>query len=151
MIALAVSVLYVLSLVYIGVGIIVLIASIITLKTAFYIVWILAAIAIPRFVNMRREARRAACQGSLGSIRAALTNYYAWYAMNSAHYNGYYPASIHDLDAYFQGLTVPADPGWLQNAAGQGHLITANPDWDDWYTSGTIGVISDNACCINNF
>jgi len=125
--------------------------TLIELIMVIVIIGILAAIAIPRFVNMRREAKKAACQGSVGAIRAALTNYYAWYAMNSAHYNGYYPASIHDLDAYFQGLTVPADPGWLQNAAGQGHLITANPDWDDWYTSGTIGVISDNACCINNF
>ena len=121
--------------------------TLIELIMVIVIIGILAAIAIPRFVNMRREARRAACQGSLGSIRAALTNYYAWYAMNSPHYNGYYPASIHDLDAYFQGLTVPADPGWLANRG----TCDGDPDWDDWYTSGTIGVMDDGACCINNF
>ena len=122
--------------------------TLIELIMVIVIIGILAAIAIPRFVNMRREARKAACQGSLGTIRAALTNYYAWYAMNSAHYNGRYPASIHDLDAYFQGLTVPADPGWLP---GHGHVPAAGATWDTWYTSGTIGVMSDNACCINNF
>ena len=123
--------------------------TLIELIMVIVIIGILAAIAIPRFVNMRREARKASCQGSLGAIRAALTNYYAWYSMHSPHYNGRYPASIHDLDAYFQGNTVPADPGWLRAIGAVNSCST--PDWDCWYTSGTIGVMSDNACCINNF
>jgi prepilin-type N-terminal cleavage/methylation domain-containing protein len=121
--------------------------TLIELIMVIVIIGILAAIAIPRFINLRRDARKASCQGSLGTIRAALTNYYAWYSVNSPHYNGKYPLSIHDLDAYFQANTVPADPGWL---AGQG-LADSNPDWDDWYTSGTTGTMSDDACCINNF
>ena len=124
--------------------------TLIELIMVIVIIGILAAIAIPRFINLRRDARKAACLGSLGTIRAALTNYYAWYSVHSAHYDGSYPASIHLLDAYFQGNTVPADPGWLQNAQGTGHLMSNNPDWDDWYDP-TTGTISDHACCINNF
>ena len=120
--------------------------TLIELIMVIVIIGILAAIAIPRFINLRKDARKAACQGSLGTIRAALTNYYAWYSVHSAHYDGSYPASIHDLDAYFQGNTVPADPGWIPNS---GHC-GANPDWDDWYDP-TTGTISDHACCINNF
>ncbi|RKY40723.1 MAG: hypothetical protein DRP76_01330 [Candidatus Omnitrophota bacterium] len=122
--------------------------TLIELIMVIVIIGILAAIAIPRFINLRRDARRAACQGSLGTIRAALTNYYSWYSIHSAHYNGYYPDSINDLAAYFQGGAVPDDPGWL---AGEGHVPAGGATWDTWYTSGTIGVMSGNACCINNF
>lgn len=123
--------------------------TLIELIMVIVIIGILAAIAIPRFINMRKEARKAACQGSVGAIRAALTNYYAWYSMHSEHYNGYYPASINDLVAYFQGNTVPPNPGWL---AGHGHVPGTGATWDTWYTSGTIGIIrGDHACCIENF
>ncbi len=121
--------------------------TLIELIMVIVIIGILAAIAIPRFVNLRKEARRASCQGSVGAIRTALSNYYAWYSTHSEHYAGTFPSSVHSLDAYFQDGTIPADPGWV---AGSGYA-DSDPDWDDFYspTSGTMNM--ESACCINNF
>lgn len=112
--------------------------TLIELIMVIVIIGILAAIAIPKFVNLRREAKRASCQGSVGAIRAALSNYYAYYSLNDATYTGSFPSSVHDLDTYFQDGTVPDFPG-------------AGADWDSWYdnTEGTMDMAG--ACAIGNF
>ncbi len=68
--------------------------TLIELLAVVIILAILAGVAIPRFINYQVEAREASCKGTLGGVRAGITNYYA----NEAITNGAaaYP-SIGDL------------------------------------------------------
>ena len=81
--------------------------TLIELIMVIVIIGILAAVAIPRFMDLRDDARRAACQGSVSALRTAISNYYAsavinestpiWPAtLSSANIGGYlqeYPAA----------------------------------------------------------
>ncbi len=44
------------------------------------VIGILAAVAIPRFFDFTTDAREAACKGSLGGVRSAVANSYAYSA-----------------------------------------------------------------------
>ena len=57
--------------------------TLIELIMVIVIIGILAAIAIPRFVDLRAQAREAACQGNAAALQAALSNYYASAVMNT--------------------------------------------------------------------
>ena len=57
--------------------------TMIELVMVIVIIGILAAIAIPRFMDLRASARQAACQASGGGLRAAISNYYASTIINS--------------------------------------------------------------------
>ena len=51
--------------------------TLIELVMVIVILGILAAIAIPRFVNLQDSARQAAADGSIGAMRTAVSAYYA--------------------------------------------------------------------------
>lgn len=51
--------------------------TLIELVMVIVIIAILAAIAIPRFVDLRNNARQAACDGNVATIRSAVAAYYA--------------------------------------------------------------------------
>jgi len=51
--------------------------TMIELIMVIVIIGILAAVAIPRFINLQRNAQQAACDANVGAIRAAISNYYA--------------------------------------------------------------------------
>src|SRR3990167_1565347 len=55
----------------------------IELVMVIVIIGILAAIAIPRFLDLRANAQQAACQQSGGALRAAISNFYASNMINS--------------------------------------------------------------------
>ena len=81
--------------------------TLIELVMVIVIIGILAAIAIPRFINICRDAEQAACDANVGAIRAAITNFYARSAMTST---AHFPGSLHSvnfLSAYLQGSTLP--------------------------------------------
>jgi prepilin-type N-terminal cleavage/methylation domain-containing protein len=80
--------------------------TLIELVMVIVIIGILAAIAVPRFINIRRDASQAACDANVGAVRAALTNFYARRALSG---NATWPASIHSANflSYLQGSTLP--------------------------------------------
>lgn len=58
--------------------------TLIELIMVIVIIGILAAIAIPRFISLREDACQARCRGDVGAIRAALSNWYARWAVDGA-------------------------------------------------------------------
>ncbi|MFN7169847.1 MAG: prepilin-type N-terminal cleavage/methylation domain-containing protein [Candidatus Omnitrophota bacterium] len=51
--------------------------TLIELVIVIVIIGILAAIAIPRYLDLQREAKRSSCQGTIGAIRAGIQIYFA--------------------------------------------------------------------------
>jgi prepilin-type N-terminal cleavage/methylation domain-containing protein len=51
--------------------------TLIELVMVIVIIGILAAVAIPRFVSLRDDARKEVCRSNVGTIRTALSNFYS--------------------------------------------------------------------------
>jgi len=110
--------------------------TLIELIMVIVIIGILAAVAVPRFVNLRHDAQIAQCQGSLAAIRTAVSNYYAKAAIQTtgAYNTKYYPGS----------LNLPAFVTYLSEGALPAHPVAAMA-WNTYYHSDT-GQITTNAC-----
>jgi prepilin-type N-terminal cleavage/methylation domain-containing protein len=63
--------------------------TLIELVMVIVILAILAAVAIPVFQNLRKEAKKATCAGNLGGIRSAVCIYYSNDAITGS--GGQYP------------------------------------------------------------
>jgi prepilin-type N-terminal cleavage/methylation domain-containing protein len=79
--------------------------TLIELVMVIVILGILAATALPRFVDLSVKAKESAAKGALGGIRAALA---IKYASNAAEGTAAWPATI--SDDLFADNNVPADP-----------------------------------------
>ena len=79
--------------------------TLIELVMVIVILGILAATALPRFLDLSGRARSSAVRGTLGSIRAALAIYYA---STAAAGNASYPAPL--STTLFADGNVPIDP-----------------------------------------
>lgn len=112
--------------------------TLIELIMVIVIIGILAAIAIPRFIDLRQEARRAECQGSASALRAAIANFYASAAINEA-------CDVGDA-------TADCWPTACSNAVLGGYVQswpktpTSTNSWDTHYTSATGVLDMDGAC-----
>jgi len=73
------------------------------------IIGILAAVAVPKFVNLRRDAQKASCKGSAAAIQTALSNYYARKAIDGT---GVFPMTLGAATfvTYLQENTLPTHP-----------------------------------------
>jgi prepilin-type N-terminal cleavage/methylation domain-containing protein len=58
--------------------------TLIELVMVIVIIGILAAVAIPRFMDLQREARKARCQADVGALRTGLSGWYAKYFANNS-------------------------------------------------------------------
>ncbi|MDD5348227.1 MAG: type II secretion system protein [Candidatus Omnitrophica bacterium] len=58
--------------------------TLIELVMVIVIIGILAAVAIPRFMDLQREARIARCQADVGAVRTGLSGWYAKYWANGS-------------------------------------------------------------------
>ncbi|MDD5729540.1 MAG: prepilin-type N-terminal cleavage/methylation domain-containing protein [Candidatus Omnitrophica bacterium] len=85
--------------------------TLIELVMVIVIIGILAAIAVPKYISIRREAEQAACDANVGAVRAALTSYYAKRALAGS---AAFPSSLHSTSftSYLIGDTLPKHPGY---------------------------------------
>ena len=87
--------------------------TLIELIMVIVIIGILAAIAVPKFIDLRSDARQAACQGNGAGLQAALTAYYASAVLNSTCTgSNCWPATVAvggTIAGYVQG-GFPAEP-----------------------------------------
>ena len=85
--------------------------SLIELVIVIAILGILAAVAIPKFIDFTGDAKSAACKGSLGVVRSAIANYYGWTATPSGGSSATWPtlAQLTDGSTVLQ-TSLPDNP-----------------------------------------
>ena len=104
--------------------------TMIELIVVIVIIGILAAIAVPRYLDLRQQAQRASWQGIVGSIRAAASLSYA----NAVVQNPPLVPSAALVDAQLadKGILAGAGP-WTATFTGPARVCTAT-----WATPATV-------------
>jgi prepilin-type N-terminal cleavage/methylation domain-containing protein len=109
--------------------------TLIELVIVIVILGILAAVAIPKYEDMREQARVATIRGQLGSIRSAVAIQYARNALN-----GY--ATFPKLDGtIFAEGRIPAEPVMNSNT------VKTSPGIDNaggWVYTQSTGIVKVN-------
>lgn len=125
--------------------------TLIELVMVIVIIGILAAVAVPRFVSLRRDALRATCQSDVGAIRSALTTWYAQFNLNNScpYANTCNNTSGYPLVAQLSNSTS----SFGANYFAEGRLPkttditnTSGGTWGDYYDDGTGVLNIDTAC-----
>ena len=109
--------------------------TLIELVIVIVILGILAAVAIPKYEDMREEARTAAVKGQLGAIRSALAIQYARNALNGS---AGFPALT---GAIFSDGNVPKEP--VNNS----NVVKTTPGVDGaggWVYNQATGIVKAN-------
>jgi len=100
--------------------------TLIELVMVIVILGILAATALPRFVDLSSKAKESAAKGALGGIRAAVA---ITYASNAAYGTAAFPSSIEA--SMFADNLIPTEPysGSNEVTVGTGAPTTAGTGW----------------------
>ncbi len=130
--------------------------TLIELVTVIVILGILSAVALPVYLDYKTDAKAAACKGSLGAMRAAIANFYAYKATDSGGGTAAYP-TIAELTAVGTVMqdTLPNNPydtdGTPNNVvdgsgAAKGTVTGGNGGWcynpttgQLWANTNTVG------------
>jgi len=123
--------------------------TLIELVMVIVIIGILAAVAIPRFMDLRNEANRARCQADVGAIRTGISGWYAKYhANNSVCPSG--TAGDCDASGFPSSLNTTGFKNFSfsdANLPPYSHITnTSVTDWDTAYNN-TTGAINMTQCC----
>jgi prepilin-type N-terminal cleavage/methylation domain-containing protein len=106
--------------------------TLIELVIVIVILGILAAVAIPKYEDMREQARTAALKGQLGSIRSAVSIQYARNALNGA-------AAFPTLNGtIFADGNVPKEPVLNSNAVKTTGGVDGAGGWQYTQASGLV-------------
>ena len=116
--------------------------TLIELVMVIVILGILAATALPRFVDLSSKARESAAKGSLGAIRAAIAIRYASNASWGVTANNSIPTSIEA--AMFQDNQVPTEPYSNSADVTVGSTATIGSSTAGWYYDSYNGRIHIN-------
>ncbi|HEV8129498.1 MAG TPA: prepilin-type N-terminal cleavage/methylation domain-containing protein [Candidatus Eisenbacteria bacterium] len=116
--------------------------TLIELVIVIVILGILAAVAIPKYEDMREQARVATIKGQLGSIRSAVAIQYARNALNGS-------ATFPTLDGtIFADGRVPKEPMNNSNAV----KTTAGVDnTGGWQYTGATGIVKVNVSAYSSY
>ena len=120
--------------------------TLVELVIVMVIIGILAAVAIPKFVNLAAQAKVAACKGALGGVRSGIAIEYANYAATHDGSTLWVPlANVPNIMA--QG--VPPNPynnstnvvaGTVKGAAGtSAGWVYNTSNGDFWAATTTVG------------
>jgi MSHA pilin protein MshA len=90
--------------------------TLIELVMVITIVGVLAAVAIPNYIDMRTDARNAACNGLRGTLNSAAAIYYADQVRQGN--AGSFPATL--------AATKALIPNWNEADVPSGHTLTWN-------------------------
>ena len=82
--------------------------TLIELMAVVLILAILAGVALPRFFDYQTQAREASCKGTLGGVRAGITNFYANKAVSTG--TAAYPSLAELTDGSTMQEVLPENP-----------------------------------------
>lgn len=107
--------------------------TLIELVTVIVILGILSAVALPIYLDYRTDAKAAACKGTLGAVRAAVANFYAYQATPSGGGTATYPTLV-ELSTIGTVMmdTIPANPYNDDNTVVEGKIkgtVESNAGW----------------------
>ncbi|MBI5246584.1 MAG: prepilin-type N-terminal cleavage/methylation domain-containing protein [Elusimicrobia bacterium] len=118
--------------------------TLIELMIVVAIIGILAAVAIPKFADLIRKSSEGQIKGNLGSIKSALSIYYAdmegYYPddVNSLTVNGKYLSTIASVKVPdYHGTTVVIRHNWTTNPFGCSANMLNTGEWLYWNERGT--------------
>ena len=95
--------------------------TLIELMAVVVILAILAGVALPKFFNYAADAKKAACKGALGGVRAGVANFYADKAINSA--TSRYPTLAELTGTSVMLEIIPENP--YQSSTSSNVVVTA--------------------------
>ena len=111
--------------------------TLIELAVIIVIIGILAAVAVPAFIDLTTEAQTSAADAGAGAIRSVV---YMKYAQNAMAGSATYPAIGDITDADFAGGGIPANPLRSDATAIAADCTAGTTGWGYVDTTGVVTV-----------